>query len=283
MLQITREIVDLIDIALSEDLAAHDPTTATLISPEQEGRAILLAKSPGVLAGVSVACTVFARVEPTLEAEALMEDGATLKAGDHIAEIRGSVSGILRGERTALNFIQRMSGIATETAKYVKAVQGLPVQIVDTRKTVPGHRYLDKYAVRMGGGHNHRLNLADGILVKDNHIAALRAQGMSLAEIVRRAMERAPHTLKVEVEVESVEDAREALEAGAQILLLDNMSVQNMRKVVAFTKGRALTEASGGITLETVRAVAETGVDLISSGALTHSVAAMDISLDLQV
>ncbi|MEK7777433.1 MAG: carboxylating nicotinate-nucleotide diphosphorylase, partial [Chloroflexota bacterium] len=234
-------------------------------------------------AGVTVACAVFARVEPSLETEALLEDGATINPGDRIAAIRGPVSGILRGERTALNFLQRMSGIATETAKYVRVVHGFPVQIVDTRKTLPGHRYLDKYAVRMGGGHNHRLNLADGILIKDNHIAALRAQGMTLREVVYQALERAPHTLKVEVEVESVEDAREALEAGAHILLLDNMGLAEMRQAVALAKGRAMTEASGGINLETVRAVAETGVDLISVGALTHSIHALDISLDCQV
>ena len=283
MIQITSEILDLIDRALAEDLAAQDPTTAVLIPPDLQGHATVLAKNPGVLAGVGVALAVFARAEPSLETEALLQDGAPLETGDHIAGIRGPVSGILRGERTALNFLQRMSGIATETARYVRAIQNLPAQIVDTRKTLPGHRYLDKYAVRAGGGHNHRLNLADGILVKDNHIAALRAQGVALADVVRRALERAPHTLKVEVEVESVEQAREALDTGAQILLLDNMSLQDMREAVALARGRALTEASGGITLETVRAVAETGVDLISVGALTHSVAALDISLDLQV
>ena len=283
MLTITREILDLIDRALEEDLASQDHTTDILIPADLEGQAVIVAKSPGILAGISVACAVFARVEPSLEAEALLEDGATLNLEDPIARIRGPVSGILRGERTALNFLQRMSGIATETAKYVMAVQGFPVQIVDTRKTLPGHRYLDKYAVRMGGGHNHRLNLADGILIKDNHIAALRARGMTLREVVHRALERAPHTLKVEVEVESVADAAEALEAGAHILLLDNMGLAEMREAVALAKGRAMTEASGGINLETVRAVAETGVDLISVGALTHSIHAMDISLDYQV
>lgn len=283
MLAITREILDLIDRALEEDLASQDHTTAVLIPDDLEGQAVIVAKAPGILAGVAVACAVFARVEPSLEVEALLEDGATLNSGDHIASINGPMSGILRGERTALNFLQRMSGIATETARYVRAVQGLPVQIVDTRKTLPGHRYLDKYAVRMGGGHNHRLNLADGILIKDNHIAALRARGVTLREVVCQALERAPHTLKVEVEVESVQNAAEALEAGAHILLLDNMGLAEMRQAVALAKGRAMTEASGGINLETVRAVAETGVDLISVGALTHSIHALDISLDYQV
>ncbi|MEE8442847.1 MAG: carboxylating nicotinate-nucleotide diphosphorylase [Dehalococcoidia bacterium] len=283
MLQLTREILDLIDRALAEDMAAQDPTSSALIPADQLGEAVVLAKAPGVLAGISVARAVFARVEPLLETEALLPDGASLNPGDHIARIQGPVGGILRGERTALNFLQRMSGIATETARYVRAVKDLPVQIIDTRKTAPGHRYLDKYAVRMGGGHNHRQNLADGILIKDNHIAAMRVQGFTLAEVVRRALELAPHTLKVEVEVESVEEAREAMEAGAHILLLDNMNLEDMRAAADLARGHALTEASGGLNLETVRAVAETGVDLISSGALTHSVTALDISMELQV
>ncbi len=283
MLQITREILDIIDRALAEDLASQDPTTTTLIPPDQQGQALIVAKASGVLAGPTVATAVFARVEPSLETEVMLPDGAVLEPGTQIARIRGPVSGILRGERTALNFMQRMSGIATGTARYVTAVEGLPVQILDTRKTVPGLRYLDKHAVRMGGGHNHRLNLADGILIKDNHIAALRAVGLSLGDIVRTALEKAPHTIKVEVEVETVEEAREAVEAGAHIVLLDDMGLEDMDASVSIARGRALTEASGGITLENVRAVAETGVDLISVGALTHSVTALDISLDLQV
>lgn len=283
MLQITRETLDMIDRALAEDLASQDPTTNTLIPPDQQGQAVIVAKANGVLAGPTVAAAVFARVEPSLETEVMLPDGAVLEPGTPIARIQGPVSGILRGERTALNFMQRMSGIATETARYVRAVEGLSVQIIDTRKTVPGLRYLDKHAVRMGGGHNHRLNLADGILIKDNHIAALRSVGLSLGDIVRTALEKAPHTIKVEVEVETVEEAREAVEAGAHIVLLDNMGLEDMQASVSIASGRALTEASGGITLENVRAVAETGVDLISVGALTHSVTALDISLDLQV
>ena len=283
MLQITREILDIIDRALAEDLASQDPTTTTLIPPDQHGQAVIVAKASGVLAGPTVAAAVFARVEPSLETAVLLPDGAMLEPGYEIARIQGPVSGILRGERTALNFMQRMSGIATETARYVSAVEGLPVQILDTRKTAPGLRYLDKHAVRMGGGHNHRLNLADGILIKDNHIAALRAVGLSLGDIVRTALEKAPHTIKVEVEVETVEEAREAVEAGAHIVLLDNMGLEDMDASVSIARGRALTEASGGITLENVRAVAEMGVDLISVGALTHSVTALDIRLDFQV
>jgi nicotinate-nucleotide pyrophosphorylase (carboxylating) len=175
-----------------------------------------------------------------------------------------------------------MSGIASDTYQYVQAIEGCHARIVDTRKTAPGHRYLDKYAVRMGGGHNHRLNLADGILIKDNHIEALRSQEMGLKEVIQLALVRGSHTIKVEVEVETLEQVREALEAGAHILMLDNMPVELMRQAMELIGGRAVVEASGGITLETVRAVAETGVDLISIGGLTHSVRALDISLDLE-
>jgi nicotinate-nucleotide pyrophosphorylase (carboxylating) len=283
MFQITREILAIIDRALAEDLASQDPTTTTLIPPDQQGQAVIVAKASGVLAGPTVAAAVFASVEPSLKTEVMLPDGGVLEPGTRIARIQGPVTGILRGERTALNFMQRMSGIATETARYVNAVEGLPVQILDTRKTVPGLRYLDKHAVRMGGGHNHRLNLADGILIKDNHIAALRAVGLSLGDIVRTALEKAPHTLKVEVEVATVAEAREAVEAGAHIVLLDNMELEDINASVSIAKGRALTEASGGITLENVRAIAETGVDLISVGALTHSVTALNINLGLQV
>ena len=280
---LNRETFDLIDRALAEDQVAHDVTTDTLISPDQQSTVALVARAEGVLAGLPVVGAVFARVDPTLRIKALVEDGSPVSPGHHLARIEGAVAGMLRAERTALNFLQRMSGIATETSRYVQAIQGLPTRILDTRKTPPGHRHLDKYAVRMGGGRNHRLNLSDGILIKDNHIAAARAQGLSLTNTVRNAVERAPMALKVEVEVESLEEAREALDAGAHILLLDNMTPDDMRQIVEMARGRALTEASGGIDLETVRAVAETGVDFISSGALTHSTKALDISMELQV
>jgi nicotinate-nucleotide pyrophosphorylase (carboxylating) len=283
MLPITPDILDLIDRALAEDLAYQDATTAALIPPDQNGTAVILSKADGVLAGVGLAYAVFQRADSSLNGEALLEDGAVLRPNDRIFLVRGPLRGILRAERTALNFLQRLSGIASETARYVRAVEGLPVQIIDTRKTVPGHRYLDKYAVRLGGGHNHRLNLADGILMKDNHLAALKARGATLKEAVRQALAHAPHTLKVEVEVESVEEAAEALDGGCHIILLDNMGLEDMATAAAMSKGHALTEASGGINLTTVRAVAETGVDLISVGALTHSVSALDISLELQV
>jgi nicotinate-nucleotide pyrophosphorylase (carboxylating) len=217
-----------------------------------------------------------------LEVKAILQDGTPLSPGDDIAVVRGSAAGILRAERIALNFMQRMSGIASDTNRYVQAVDGLNVRIVDTRKTVPGHRYLDKYSVRMGGGYNHRLNLADGILIKDNHIQANRFREMGLKDVIKLALARASHTIKVEVEVETMEQVEEALEAGAHIIMLDNMSVPEMAAAMKVIGDRAIVEASGGITYDTVRAVAETGVDLISIGGLTHSVDALDISLDLE-
>ena len=281
MFYMTPETESLIDRALTEDLSLGDPTTEVLIPPESTGSADLVAKEEGVLAGLDVGLAVFKRVDATLETAKALEDGAGLEAGVTVASVRGSVSSILMAERTALNFVRRLSGVATETARYVQAVEGYDTRIIDTRKTTPGLRTLDKYAVRAGGGHNHRRNLGDGILIKDNHIAALRAQGLSLGDIVKKAYANASHMIKIEVEVESLDQVREALDAGAEILLLDNMSYDEMAAAVELCKGRAITEASGDVTLERVRQVAATGVDLISVGALTHSVNALNISLDL--
>lgn len=282
MSQLPPEVYSLIDAALSEDQTFSDPTTGTLVPPQVKGNGMLRAKAVGVLAGIAVASAVFQRVDGELEVQALLADGCPLAPGDEIARVRGSAGSILRAERIALNFLQRMSGIASDTNRYVRAVQGCRARIVDTRKTVPGHRYLDKYAVRMGGGHNHRMNLADGILIKDNHLEALRSQEIGLGQVVQLALARASHTLRVEVEVESLEQLREALDAGAHIVMLDNMPIETMREAMSMVNGRAVVEASGGINLETVRAVAETGVDLISIGGLTHSTQALDISLDLE-
>ena len=282
MSQLPPEVHQLIDAALTEDQVFNDPTTMSLVPPEILGVGMIRAKAHGILAGADVALAVFQRVDPSLDTEALLSDGTELSAGADIARVAGSAGSILRAERIALNFLQRMSGIASDTHSYVQAIQGLNARIVDTRKTAPGHRYLDKYAVRMGGGHNHRLNLADGILIKDNHIQALRSRELGLPEVIRLALSRASHTIKVEVEVETLEQLREALAAGAHIIMLDNMTVDTMRQAMEIVAGRAVVEASGGIDLETVRAVAETGVDLISVGALTHSVTALDISLDLE-
>ena len=273
---------NLIDQALGEDQAFNDPTTTALIPPDLEGAGVIRSKADGVLAGVEVAFAVFRRVDSGLRTQALLDDGSALAPGDSVARVEGSAASILRGERTALNFLQRMSGIATETSRYVKAVHGCNAKIVDTRKTVPGWRHLDKYAVRAGGGANHRMNLADGILIKDNHIAALRSRGLSLKEAVTQALERAPHTIKVEVEVTDLDELQEALDAGGHIIMLDNMSPTDMRRGMEMVSGRALIEASGGVDLETVRAIAETGVDLISVGGLTHSSRALDMSLDLE-
>ncbi|PKB82451.1 MAG: nicotinate-nucleotide diphosphorylase (carboxylating) [SAR202 cluster bacterium Io17-Chloro-G9] len=282
MSQLPPEVHQLIDAALTEDQVFSDPTTMSLVPPEIMGVGMIRAKAHGILAGADVALTVFQRVDPSLDTQALLSDGAELSPGSEIARVSGSAGSILRAERIALNFLQRMSGIASDTQIYVQAVHGLGACIVDTRKTAPGHRYLDKYAVRMGGGHNHRLNLADGILIKDNHIQALRSRELGLPEVIALALSRASHTIKVEVEVETLEEVREAVAAGAHIIMLDNMPVDTMRQAMEIVAGKAVVEASGGIDLETVRAVAETGVDLISVGALTHSAKALDISLDLE-
>ena len=276
------EVYRLIDAALTEDETFNDPTTGLLIPPDIGGVGMLRAKAAGVLAGLDVAQAVFRRVDPALDFDGLLADGADLTPGMDIARIAGSAAAILRAERIALNFLQRMSGIASDTRRYVQAIAGCPARIVDTRKTAPGHRYLDKYAVRMGGGYNHRLNLADGILIKDNHLAALASRELGLQEVVRRALAQASHTVKVEVEVESLEGVAAALEAGAHIIMLDNMPVAMMAAAMELVGDRAVVEASGGINLATVRAVAETGVHLISLGSLTHSPQALDISLDLE-
>ena len=241
-----------------------------------------MAKEQGVLAGINVVRKVFHKVDPELKIDALLEDGAKVNSGSIIAKVEGKVASILKAERTALNFLQRLSGIASEASRYVKVVEGLPVHIMDTRKTTPGLRLLEKYAVGVGGGENHRMNLGDGILIKNNHLAALRSRGLSLKEIIAKARQNASQGLKLEVEVKTVQEAEEAAEAGVDIIMLDNMNLEDMRQAVKSIHGRALIEASGGITLDNVRAVAETGVDFISIGALTHSSKALDISLELE-
>jgi nicotinate-nucleotide pyrophosphorylase (carboxylating) len=289
------QLEGIISRALAEDVGEGDLTTEALIPGEQKGVGIILAKQDGILAGSEVGKQVFLRVDPRLSFEAFLEDGARVKPGSRVARVTGNVTSILKAERVALNFLQRLSGIASQTHRYVESVQGLSVRIMDTRKTTPGLRALEKYAVRVGGGYNHRMNLSDGILIKDSHLAALRSQGLSIREIVARAREEARVSLRgvkgrsrlqdrrmqVEVEVRTVSEALEATEAGADIIMLDNMNLQDMREAVESIHGRALVEASGGITLDNVRAVAQTGVDSISIGALTHSARALDISLEL--
>jgi nicotinate-nucleotide pyrophosphorylase (carboxylating) len=276
------QIEEIIDRALAEDLGKGDVTTEALIPGDQRGAGFIVAKKEGILAGIGAAKQVFRRVDPELKVEILLEDGARVKPGSRVAKVSGSIAGILKAERVALNFLQRLSGIATETNHYVEAVKGLPVRVMDTRKTTPGLRSLEKYAVKVGGGENHRMNLGNGILIKDNHLAVLRSQGLNIKEIIAKARQNAPQRLQIEVEVGTVSEALEAVEAGADIVMLDNMNLEDMRKAVISIRGRALIEASGGITLDNVRAVAETGVDFISIGALTHSAKALDISLELE-
>jgi len=271
----------LVEGALEEDGISGDLTTEALVLDEECGRAEAVVRAPGVLAGTWVFAHVFTTVDPRLAVELVRPEGGRVVPGDTVAAVHGSLASILKAERVALNFLQRLSGIATETARYVAAVAGLPVKILDTRKTVPGMRWLDKYAVRMGGGFNHRISLSDGVLVKDNHLAVVRARGESFKAMVARIRLCTSHLVKIQVEVESLEEATDAAEAGADALLLDGMSPKQMEEVVRRYTGRILIEASGGITLENVRRVAETGVDVISVGALTHSPRALDISLDV--
>lgn len=266
---------DLIRNALKEDIHTGDLTTRACLSGQQVADARLFAKEPFVLAGLAVAARVFAILDPEISFIMLYDDGARVEKGEIIANIHGDASSLLQGERVALNLLQRMSGIATLTSAYVSAVQGTKARIVDTRKTTPGLRALEKYAVRVGGGTNHRTGLYDGILIKENHISA--AGG--IAEAVRRAKAYTPHTIKIEVETETLEQVAEALEAGADIIMLDNMDCLTMRQAVSIIAGRALVEASGGVNLDTVAEIAATGVDIISVGALTHSPKAADISM----
>ena len=280
---ITSDIQNLIDAAFAEDVMFGDPTTDVLISPDLGGRAALVTRDSGVLAGIDVATAVFQRFDPSLRTKILTPDGSRVSPGDRLALVSGGVGSILKAERTAVNFLQHLSGVASETRRYVDAVSDLHAKIVDTRKTTPGLRKLEKYAVTMGGGQNHRQNLADGILIKDNHIEAMALQGLSIGDVVKRANSRASHTIKVEIEVDTIAQLEEVLDAGADLILLDNMSTEQMRKAVEITEGRAVLEASGGITFETVRAIAETGVDIISVGALTHSAPAMNVSLDMEI
>jgi nicotinate-nucleotide pyrophosphorylase (carboxylating) len=265
----------IIEAALAEDIHTGDITTLSVLPKPRRMRARLVAKEPLVLAGIEVARRVFSKLDPAVQFKAEFSDGDRLDVGDVIAWIEGDAAALLQGERVSLNLLQRMSGIATQTAAYVKEIEGTGARVVDTRKTTPGLRVLEKYAVRVGGGTNHRTGLYDGVLIKENHISA--AGG--ILEAVRLAREYIPHTLKIEVETESMEEVQQALQAGADIIMLDNMSCEQMTEAVQLIAKRALVEASGGVNLKTIRAIAQTGVDIISVGALTHSVRAADISM----
>jgi nicotinate-nucleotide pyrophosphorylase (carboxylating) len=272
----------IVEAALEEDGARDDVTTRTLVPAEQQGRGVIVAKAEGVVCGLPVAAAAFAALDPSIRFEPLVSDGASIKQGGLIARVVGPLAPILSAERVALNLLQRLSGVATATRRMVDAVAGLPVRILDTRKTTPGLRALERYAVRVGGGHNHRFNLSDAVLIKDNHLAACRARGLTIAQVMEEARRAAPPGMRIEIEVTTVDEAREALDAGAGALLLDNMPLEEMRRAVQLAKGRALIEASGGVRLDTVRAIAETGVDAISVGGLTHSAPALDMSLEIE-
>lgn len=266
---------NLIKTALLEDINYCDVTTDYLIPAEQMGKGRLVAKAEGILCGVEVAARVFELIDSDIKIEILIKDGESVKYGDEIMRLEGRTASLLKGERTALNLIQHMSGIATATNQATKLVEGTNASIADTRKTLPGMRPLQKYAVMTGGAKNHRYNLSDAAMLKDNHIDA--AGGITAAVTALR--KKIGHMTKIEVETRNLDELKEALAVGADIIMLDNMSPELMKEAVEITNGRAVLEASGGITNETLRAVAESGVDIISIGALTHSVKAFDISM----
>lgn len=280
---LTPPVEQLITLALDEDLSAGDLTTDAIFTAADRTQGEVLAKSPLVLAGSWVFEAVMRRMSPDVRLTWQIEEGQPVEARTVLASISGPTAAILRGERTALNFLQRMCGVATLTRRYAAALEGSSAEVVDTRKTIPGWRALDKYAVRCGGGRNHRFNLGSGVMLKDNHIAA----SGSITAAVAKARALAPHTLRVEVEIDSLEQLNEAVDAGADILLLDNMDDATTARCVELARARAgarplIIEASGGVTLERLPRLAATGVDIISVGALTHSAVAADISLDLR-
>jgi nicotinate-nucleotide pyrophosphorylase (carboxylating) len=277
-----RLIDPIIKTALDEDLPWGDITSETIIDPNLQHDFVILLKQDGVLAGVPVAERTFRHLEPDLSWEPLGEDSSFRNKGETLVRLRGNTQKILMAERVALNLLQRLSGIATLTSQYVKLArrQSGTVRITDTRKTTPNLRYLEKYAVRMGGGHNHRYSLSDAVMLKDNHLAILKQQGVSMKEAVRKLRGNLPHTTRIEIEVDRVEQIEAVISAGVDCILLDNMSPETLEEAVQLINGRTQTEASGGVSLETVASIAATGVDIISAGALTHSAPALDISLD---
>jgi len=273
-------IEDLLARALAEDLGQGDITTAATVDCDRRGRARVTVKESSIIfCGGPIFGRVFALAGASPKLLSLASEGSTLKRGDVAAEFEGLLSGLLIGERTALNLVQLMSGITTLTAQYVGAVAGTRARIVDTRKTHPGLRALEKYAVRIGGGHNHRFALDSGVLIKDNHVAA--AGGVAAA--LKRARERAPHSFKIEIECEFLDQVKQAIANGADVILLDNMSTDQIREAARIADGRIMLEVSGGVSLDSVRAIAQTGVDLISVGALTHSARAIDLSMRIEV
>lgn len=267
----------LIDLALEEDIGTGDITTDTLIPEDARGEAVILAKAPLILAGMPVARAVFQRLDATLAFQDALGDGEAVEAGTCLLKLSGPLRPLLTGERTALNFLQRLSGIATHVRRYMKGLPTPSLRLVDTRKTTPGWRALEKYAVRIGGAANHRMSLSDGILIKDNHVAVCGG----IRQALERARRSAPHTLKLEIEVRTPDEAREAAAAGADIIMLDNMGPETIREAVDLIDGRALVEVSGGVTRDNLAALAANGVDIVSVGALTHSAVAVDISMNI--
>lgn len=268
-------LTQLIDMALAEDIGTGDITTDCLVPAESRGRGVIVAKEDLVLAGLEIAKTVFLRLDPEVQFQSRYRDGAQIPCGETVLSLEGRLRALLTAERPALNFLQHLSGIATQTRTYVSAMGDSGARLVDTRKTTPGWRGLEKYAVRMGGAFNHRMGLFDGILIKDNHIAACGG----IRPAVEAARNKSSHLIKIEVEVTNMEEVREALACGADVLLLDNMTTPQIAEAVSEIRHRALVEVSGGVTLANLAELAATGVDLISSGALTHSARAVDLSM----
>lgn len=281
---LTPAVIDrVVAAALAEDAPWGDLTSAAFIPGDATARAELVAREAGVASGLAVFAAAFRLTDPAITVTVLIEDGAPFAPGTVLAVVDGPARGILTAERIGLNLMQRMSGIATLTARYVAEVAHTRARIVDTRKTTPGLRVLERQAVRDGGGHNHRFSLSDAVMVKDNHLAVLTAGGASVTEALRTAMSTLPHTTHVEVEVDRLDQIEPVLAAGVDTIMLDNFSPDDLRRGVALIAGRAVVEASGGVTLETVRTIAETGVDVISVGALTHSARALDLGLDIRI
>jgi nicotinate-nucleotide pyrophosphorylase (carboxylating) len=270
--------------ALEEDIGWGDITTDNLVPAQAQAHADVVFRSAGVVCGINVLEDVFRSLDDKILVDRdEFREGDQVQKGTTVAVVHGPARAILKGERVALNFVQRMAAIATATAEYVKACEGLDVHVIDTRKTTPGLRLLEKYAIRVGGGRNHRFNLSDGVLVKDNHLVALRNEGIGTAEALQLLRDRVPHTIKIEVEVDRIDQIDEVLEGGADIILLDNMTPAQAREAVQHIAGRAKTEVSGGVKLDTVRAYAEAGIDVVSSGSLTHSTPALDVGLDFEL
>lgn len=281
---LTEQQIDaVLETAYAEDVPFGDLTSETFVPAHAHARAELRARQPGVLSGTEVFARAMRHREPRAAVELCADDGVRFGADETLAVVTGPARAVLTAERTALNLVQRMTGIATLTAQYVAAVKGTGARIADTRKTTPGLRVLERHAVRSGGGHNHRFCLSDAVMAKDNHLAVVTAQGQGLAEALRCAREHLPHTAHLEVEVDRLDQIPEALEGGADTIMLDNFSVEDLRAGVELIDGRAVVEASGGVSLETVGAIASAGVDVISVGALTHGVPAIDLGLDIQV